>query len=252
MTKPEYVLVLSQSKTLMTPTVAFLETLGWKIVVATKPSEVGPKWQYQEFKLMIVLDMDESVYLPLIKNIQSIHPGTWIWIAQDFSRKGVAPLFTDKVVYMEMGALDKNLKGFLELLTLSFGAQPTTVQSAKKTSLVYSLDDEAPIAHILDRFFLRQGYESRAFTEGPAMLEKLKTEKPDIIFLDYNMPVMSGVEVLKAIRSQYSKKDLPVVFISGAHDSDKIQGLLELGINDFVVKPFDEARLAEKVKKLLN
>lgn len=257
MNKPEYVLILSQSKNLVVQMSNFFEQLGWKIVVATKASEVNLKWQYQDFKLVLVLDMEEEVYLPLIKTAQSVHPATWIWIAKDFSKKALVRDFQDKVVYMEMGAIEKSLKLFCDLLVGQLHHEaPANIASinqsqAKKKQTIYSLDDDPAISHILDLLFLRLGYNSKVFNDGQVLLENIKREKPDLLFLDYSMPRMNGAQVLKVVRSIYPKKDLPVVFISGSNDSEKIQELLEIGINDFIVKPFDEDRISEKIKKLV-
>lgn len=126
-----------------------------------------------------------------------------------------------------------------------------SIRPGEKKQTIYSLDDDPAVSHILDLLFLRLGYNSKVFNDGQVLLENIKREKPDLLFLDYSMPRMNGAQVLKVVRSIYPKKDLPVVFISGSNDSEKIQELLEIGINDFIVKPFDEDRISEKIRKLV-
>jgi len=253
MNKPEYVLILAQSKNLLLDVTNFFENLGWKIVVASKASEVNLKWQYQDFKLMLILDTDESVYIPLIKTIHSVHPNTWIWVAKDFSQKTIVPHYGDKIVYMELGAIEKNLKMFCDLLTLPLehGGGHTNAPVTAPKKLIYSLDDEPAICKILELLILRLGYRAKVFNEGAKLIEEVKKTKPDLVLLDYMMPNMNGGQVLKVLREQYDKSELPVLFISASNDSEKLQELLKYGINDFVIKPFDEDKISEKIKKFV-
>lgn len=255
MKKQEYVLIFAQSKNLILQVSDLFETLGWKIVVAAKSSEVSSKWQFQDFKLMLILDVEEEAYLSTLKNIHAAHPNTLIWVAKDLSKKTLVRDFKERVIYMEMGDIEKNLKLFCDLLVgcLSHDSSQNIVnlQPPKKKQLIYSLDDDPAITKILELLFLRLGYNTRIFNDGQVLLEMIKREKPDLLFLDYSMPKMNGAQVLKVVRAIYPKNELPVVFISGTNDSERIQELLEIGINDFIMKPFDENRISEKIKRLV-
>lgn len=255
MKKQEYVLIFGQSKNLILQVSDFFETLGWKIIVASKSSEVSSKWQFQDFKLMLILDVEEEAYLSTLKTIHSVHPSTFIWIAKDLSRKTLVRDFKERVVYMEMGDIEKNLKFFCDLLVGAISHESSqnvvSFQPPKKKHLIYSLDDDPAITKILELLFLRLGYNTRIFNDGQVLLEMIKREKPDLLFLDYSMPKMNGAQVLKVVRAIYPKSELPVVFISGTNDSERIQELLEIGINDFIMKPFDENRISEKIKRLV-
>lgn len=249
MSKQEYVLILSQTKSLTTQAAAFFEALDWKIVIANRPGEVNLKWQHQDFKMLLILDVEEDLYTPVVKHIQAAHPATWIWIAKDFSRKSFQKEFTDKVIYMEMGDIERSLKCFFDLLSMNLGTATNNTQ--KKKQLVFSLDDDPAISSVLELMFLKLGYTPKLFNTEKDMLALLKDEKPDILFLDYSMPEITGAQVLRKVRAIYPKKELPVVFISGTQEAEKIKELVDLGINDFIVKPFDEAKLSEKVKKIV-
>ena len=85
--------------------------------------------------------------------------------------------------------------------------------------------------------------------------EKLKTLimglKPDLFLLDYNMPVINGFELVKEIREYPDFKETPVVFLTSESSQDHLKEAINLGINDYVVKPFNPKKLREKIAKCM-
>lgn len=115
-------------------------------------------------------------------------------------------------------------------------------------SLIYVLDDDKNITELLVLYFTKEGYEVRDFDTGEKLLESLNQEVPDIILLDIMMPVMDGYDVLKAIR-KVSK--VPVIMLSAKGETlDKVLGL-ELGADDYIVKPFESKEVLARVKAIL-
>ena len=87
--------------------------------------------------------------------------------------------------------------------------------------------------------------------DGSTALPKLQSNTYDVVLLDWNMPTMSGLDLLKAIRSDDSLKSIPVIMVTAEALKDNIVAAAQAGVNDYVVKPFTAGALEEKLKKVL-
>lgn len=107
------------------------------------------------------------------------------------------------------------------------------------------VDDEQPIADILEFSLQKEGFEIEVAYDGTEALEKVDAFKPDLILLDIMLPNKDGMEVCREVRKNY---DMPIIMLT-AKDSeiDKVLGL-ELGADDYVTKPFSTRELLARVK----
>ncbi|ANB57171.1 transcriptional regulatory protein yycF [Anoxybacillus sp. B7M1] len=107
------------------------------------------------------------------------------------------------------------------------------------------VDDEKPIADILQFNLQREGYEVICAYDGIEALQKVEEIEPDLILLDIMLPQKDGMEVCREVRKKY---DMPIIMLT-AKDSeiDKVLGL-ELGADDYVTKPFSTRELLARVK----
>jgi two-component system response regulator VicR len=107
------------------------------------------------------------------------------------------------------------------------------------------VDDEKPIADILQFNLQREGYEVICAYDGVEALQKVEEVTPDLILLDIMLPQKDGMEVCREVRKKY---DMPIIMLT-AKDSeiDKVLGL-ELGADDYVTKPFSTRELLARVK----
>lgn len=107
------------------------------------------------------------------------------------------------------------------------------------------VDDEKPIADILQFNLVKEGYKVICAYDGDEALEKVEEVKPDLMLLDIMLPKRDGMEVCREVRKKY---DLPIIMLT-AKDSeiDKVLGL-ELGADDYVTKPFSTRELIARVK----
>lgn len=112
-----------------------------------------------------------------------------------------------------------------------------------KTILV--VDDEKPIADILQFNLKKEGYNVICAYDGEQALQKVEETKPDLMLLDIMLPNRDGMEVCREVRKKY---DFPIIMLT-AKDSeiDKVLGL-ELGADDYVTKPFSTRELIARVK----
>ncbi len=110
------------------------------------------------------------------------------------------------------------------------------------------VDDDHNICEMLRLYFENEGYQVKTANDGEAGVNTFKAFEPDLVLLDVMMPRKDGWQVCREIREISSK---PVIMITAKGDVfDKVLGL-ELGADDFVVKPFDMKELSARVKAVL-
>ena len=97
------------------------------------------------------------------------------------------------------------------------------------------VDDEIEICNIFYDFFAPKGHEVIKATSGKAALEKIKAEKPNLVFLDIRMPEMDGIEVLKQIKQ--IDNAITVIMVTVLNDEETAKNAIKLGAYDYVTKP---------------
>ena len=114
------------------------------------------------------------------------------------------------------------------------------------------VDDEAHIGMALDHIFSADGYEVKTFTDGFSAVEAVASFAPKVVILDVMMPGIDGFAVAKAIRQRPGLDQTAIVFLTakGTLD-DKMQGY-DAGAEVYVVKPFDNDDLLDKVSAILS
>ncbi len=115
----------------------------------------------------------------------------------------------------------------------------------KKILLV---DDEQGILDLMQDFLLSRGYEILTAHNGVEALEKVK-EKPNLILLDIQMPVMSGLETLRRLKLDRQTAFIPVIMLTAKGESDSILKTQELGADDFFIKPVELENLLARINK---
>ena len=117
--------------------------------------------------------------------------------------------------------------------------------------MVWCVDDDSTIREIEVYTLEQTGFAARGFADGVSMLEALKDEIPELIILDIMMPELDGIEVLKKLRSEPLYKDIPVIMATAkGTEMDKIGGL-NMGADDYLVKPFGVMEMVARVKAVL-
>ena len=98
---------------------------------------------------------------------------------------------------------------------------------------------------------LKEKYEVRMATSGMQALTLIGKKIPDIIFLDYEMPVCDGKMTLEMIREVEEAKDIPVVFLTGVNDKEHIEAVLKLKPEGYLLKPASADKIYETLDKIL-
>jgi len=126
-------------------------------------------------------------------------------------------------------------------------------KSKKKTSRarVLVVDDEADIVSTVQYRLEFCEFEVITATNGKEGLEKAANEKPDLILLDISMPVMNGHEMLERLKNRPDLKDIPVIMLTAYSDAKDVTKAADLGIVDYITKPFDFTELMGKISNAL-
>ncbi len=112
--------------------------------------------------------------------------------------------------------------------------------------LVLIVDDDDKLVKMLGFLFLAKGFIVQSAENGIDSLEKLKTNRPDVIILDIMMPEMDGREFMKEIKADALMKEVPVVVLTAIGSDGSKNQLLSLGAYDYFEKPFKSSELVSK------
>lgn len=118
--------------------------------------------------------------------------------------------------------------------------------AAKQKILI--VDDDNNIAELISLYLTKECFDSRIVGDGEAALKEFETFRPNLILLDLMLPGMDGYQVCREIRQ---KSNVPIIMLSAKGEIfDKVLGL-ELGADDYMIKPFDSKELVARVKAVL-
>lgn len=108
-------------------------------------------------------------------------------------------------------------------------------------------DDDQGVRESLKEALRRENYRVLVAQDGAEALRRVMNMRPDLVLLDIDMPEPSGLEVLRTIRNTRSTKNTPVIMLTGDRKKDTVREALQLGVSDYILKPFDETSLVQRV-----
>ena len=112
------------------------------------------------------------------------------------------------------------------------------------------VDDEASIVEVVTLYLKREGFQVRVARDGQEALMQIYQKKPALVVLDLMLPKVDGLEIMRRLRDNPGQT-VPVIMLTARRqETDRIYGL-ELGADDYVVKPFSPAELVSRVKAVL-
>ena len=124
--------------------------------------------------------------------------------------------------------------------------------NAESLANILVVDDEPMNIRILQIQLQTQGYTVSTALDGIEALERVKTEKPDLVLMDINMPRMDGFEAVEHLREEKTTEFIPIIMITAMRDTreNRIRAI-EVGADDFIEKPFDSLEVLARVRSLL-
>ena len=117
--------------------------------------------------------------------------------------------------------------------------------------MIWCVEDDSGIRDIELYALNSAGFETRGFEDGLSFWEALKKEKPELVILDVMLPQMDGIELLSKMRDSMEYSTIPVIMATAkGQEYDRIRGL-DLGADDYIVKPFSMMEMVSRVKAVL-
>src|ERR1700743_579678 len=120
----------------------------------------------------------------------------------------------------------------------------------KKQRLVI-IDDHYDILELLKHNFVLEGYEVKMFFNAVDALKYINTDNTDLLITDWMLPEMDGLELCKNLKMSQYTRDIPLVMLTGKNDEIDAVTALEVGAEDYIIKPIRMRELLSRVKKIL-
>ncbi|MFN3919292.1 MAG: chemotaxis response regulator CheY [Methylohalobius sp.] len=120
-----------------------------------------------------------------------------------------------------------------------------------KSMKILVVDDFSTMRRIIKNLLRELGFTNIAEADdGQTALPKLKAGDFDLLITDWNMPGMSGIDLLRAVRADEKLANLPVLMVTAEARRDQIIAAAQAGVNGYIIKPFTAATLKEKLEKI--
>ena len=123
-------------------------------------------------------------------------------------------------------------------------------ESGAPQRLCLVVDDSRVVRKVARRILEAHGFSVEEAGDGRAALAVCRRRMPDCVLLDWNMPVMNGLEFLKTLRHEFGPANPPVLFCTTENDLSHIEQAIEYGAQEFIMKPFDEDILVGKFTRV--
>ncbi|MDH5668225.1 MAG: chemotaxis response regulator CheY [Nitrospira sp.] len=113
------------------------------------------------------------------------------------------------------------------------------------------VDDMATMRRIVKTLLKQLGFTNISEAEnGEEGLQKLRSEKFDFVVSDWNMPIMTGIDMLRAIRADEALKAIPVLMVTAEAQQQNLVEAVQAGVSNYIVKPFTAETMQEKLAKI--
>ncbi len=127
----------------------------------------------------------------------------------------------------------------------------TSTESGENRPLILVADDDPDMVDQLGSLLMERFYRVVVARNGQEAMQTAKNLKPNLIILDQEMPIWTGLDVLRMIRNLHITKDIPIIMLTGQSDMNKVREAVSVGISDYILKPFNEMALLERIKELV-
>jgi CheY-like chemotaxis protein len=113
------------------------------------------------------------------------------------------------------------------------------------------VDDEPPIVRLMEFILARQGHEMLVAVNGEEALLRVREHHPDLVLLDIMMPRIDGYEVARTMRADEDLCHIPIIMLSAKAQEEDISKGVDVGVNEYITKPFSPEHLVKTVNKYL-
>ena len=125
-------------------------------------------------------------------------------------------------------------------------------KTRNKTATILVVDDEPDLVLTIKNRLEWNKFKVETAANGQEGLEKAESVRPDLILLDCNMPVMSGLDMLQLLRQDRKLKKIPVIMLTAVDETNDIDTAGILGVAGYITKPFNFTELLEKISDIID
>ena len=140
----------------------------------------------------------------------------------------------------------------ISMKTSYIGSRDVATEVTTRKPRVLVVDDSISIRKYVQRFLDRSGYEVETATDGMNALEVLSKTKFDAVITDLEMPVMHGYDLIAEMKRNPVYSNIPIIVLTSRAGEKHRQKAMDMGAQDYLVKPFEEQEMVEALKKLLS
>jgi two-component system, OmpR family, phosphate regulon response regulator PhoB len=126
-----------------------------------------------------------------------------------------------------------------------------SLPGVEQLSTVLIAEDEVSVRWLIRMTLDTGGFEIIEVEDGYAAIDAVRRKRPALIFLDWTMPGMTGLEVCRAVRADPAARDTKIVMLTAHTDEQDRADAMEAGVDDYITKPFSPRQLLEKVNDVL-
>jgi two-component system, chemotaxis family, chemotaxis protein CheY len=120
-----------------------------------------------------------------------------------------------------------------------------------KECRILIVDDDGDILDLVQIHLEKNGFHNLDFARnGEEAFERIASKTPDILVCDWNMPKLSGLEVLKKLRSEPLFYSISFLMLTAERQKNEVEKAIKEGVNDYLIKPFNQKQLVDKITKM--
>jgi DNA-binding response OmpR family regulator len=116
---------------------------------------------------------------------------------------------------------------------------------------IFVADDQEEVLSMLKELLTSKGYEVMASKDPEQLVKLIKSFKPNLILLDLLMPNLDGFEICRILNADSEAQSIPIIIMSGLSDQVDIKRAYELGVVDYLIKPFDLNKVVTQIEKAI-
>jgi CheY-like chemotaxis protein len=232
---------------------------GVSVIPATSGKEALERVKHEAADILITdMIMPEMTGLELIEKLQN-HPAgrpTFIFLVTAYDVPGLkitASRLHVKEIFTKPVSPERICQTVLQAMEKISQSRPAPkVSELHKEFKILIADDQPDNLLLLARYLENEGYSYIQAKDGSETLEQIRSEKPDLVLLDVNMPNKDGFTALSEIRADPAIQHIPVIILTAARLSAlEVQRGLNLGADDYITKPFDRRELLARIRTKL-
>jgi len=110
------------------------------------------------------------------------------------------------------------------------------------------IDDSRATRRVIGQYLRELGYDVVEAGDGQQGIDVLEEQgQPDVIMVDWNMPVMNGLDFIKTVRANKANRDLPIIMVTTETEMERMSLAFVAGVNEYIMKPFTRSMIEEKL-----